>query len=238
MPKDIIIACDFSNKKELLKFLQKLGDVRPYLKIGMELFYSQGPSIVSELKMRGHNIFLDLKMHDIPNTVAKTTAVLANLGVDMINLHCAGGSYMMLLAQRQIDIVFKETGHKTNLIAVTQLTSTSQKMMQEELLIPQNMEDVVLAYAKNAKNCGLSGVVCSAWEANIIHDNIAQDFLTITPGIRFKDSKKDDQVRIITPKKARQYGSDYIVVGRAITNSNNPLKAYNYCCNEFLQSNL
>ncbi len=235
MPKDVIIACDFSSKKELMDFLQGFGEYRPYLKIGMELFYSQGASIVSELKNRGHKIFLDLKMHDIPNTVAKTTAVLANLGVDMLNLHCAGGSDMMRLAQRQIDNVFQTMGHKTDLIAVTQLTSISQKMMEDELLIPQKMEDVVLAYAKNAQQCGLSGVVCSAWEADIIHTHIAEDFLTITPAIRFKDDKQDDQVRIMTPRKAREYGCDYIVVGRAITSSDNPVKAYEYCLDEFLK---
>ncbi len=231
MAKDVIIACDFSNKTDLMDFLDKFSEQRPYLKIGMELFYAEGADIVRELKERGHKIFLDLKLHDIPNTVKKSMAVLAGLGVDMLNLHASGGSEMMKAAMEGLESVGV---NRPLLIAVTQLTSLSQTMIEEELLIDKNLDDVCTHYAKNAKNAGLDGVVCSAFEAKKIHSDVGADFLTVTPAIRFADGKKDDQVRVMTPARAREEGADYIVVGRAITKADDVLKAYNRCVNEFL----
>ncbi len=224
--KDVIIACDFDTKSELLDFLEKFGNKRPYLKIGMQLFYSEGADIIKVLKDRGHKIFLDLKLHDIPNTVKNSISVLAKLGVDMINVHAVGTTKMMNAAREAIDEL---DGEKPLLIAVTQLTSTSQEVMNKELLIDKTLDDVVLHYAKNAKNSGLDGIVCSALEAKKIHDNLGADFLTVTPGIRFSDGSNDDQVRVVTPEKAREYGADYIVVGRAITKAKDPLEAYERC---------
>lgn len=231
MSKDVIIACDFASREELMSFLKKLGEKRLYLKIGMELYYALGPQTVKELKERGHSIFLDLKLHDIPNTVGKSMKVLASLGVDMINLHAAGGYEMMKAAREGIDTAGDE---KPLLIAVTQLTSISQESLEKELLIHGELEDVVAHYAKNAKRAGLDGVVCSPLEAKKVHRELGEGFLTVTPGIRFEDSKKDDQVRIMTPKKAREEGSDYIVVGRSITQAQDVKKAYEKCVKDFL----
>ncbi len=223
--KDVIIACDFASKQKLYDFLEKLEGEKPYLKIGMELFYQEGASLVKELKAKEYKTFLDLKLHDIPNTVASALKVLGDLEVDMINIHAAGTSKMMRLARETVDKMVK----KPLLIAVTQLTSTSEEMMQKELLISRQLDDVVLSYAKNAKECGLDGVVCSALEAKKIHAELGDDFLTVTPGIRFANSNKDDQVRVMTPKQASKEGADYIVVGRAITKAANPLEAYRQC---------
>ncbi len=223
--KDVIIACDFNSKENLYKFLQKLEGEKPYLKIGMELFYKEGASLVKELKAKEYKIFLDLKLHDIPNTVASALKVLGDLEVDMINIHAAGTSKMMRLARETVDKMAK----KPLLIAVTQLTSTSEEMMQKEILISRQLDDVVLSYAKNAKECGLDGIVCSALEAKKIHVELGDDFLTVTPGIRFADSNKDDQVRVMTPEQASKEGADYIVVGRAITKAEKPLEAYRKC---------
>ncbi len=231
MGKDVIIACDYSTKAELMAFLEKFGEQRPYLKIGMELYYAEGTAIVRELKARGHKIFLDLKLHDIPNTVKKSMAVLAGLGVDMLNLHASGGSEMMKSAIEGLESV---GGKRPLLIAVTQLTSLSQDMIEQELLINENLDDVCTHYAKNAKNAGLDGVVCSAFEAKKIHKDVGANFLTVTPAIRFASGKQDDQVRVMTPAMAREEGADYIVVGRAITQADDVLKAYNKCINDFL----
>ncbi len=223
--KDVIIACDFESKAKLYEFLEKMGEKRPYLKIGMELFYAEGAEIIRDLKDRGHKIFLDLKLHDIPNTVASAIRVLGKLDVDMVNIHAAGTSNMMLAAVNAL----KECANKPLLIAVTQLTSIDEVRMKKELLIDSNIDEVVLAYAKNAKNCGLDGVVCSPKEAKKIHEYLGEDFLTVTPGIRFAGSSADDQVRITTPQQAKKEGVDYIVVGRAITNAENPLHVYEKC---------
>ncbi len=223
--KDVIIACDFDSKRSLYEFLEKLEGEKPYLKIGMELFYKEGASLVKELKEKGYKIFLDLKLHDIPNTVASALKVLADLEVDMINVHAAGTSKMMKLARETVDKMAK----KPLLIAVTQLTSTSEETMKSELLIDKNLDDVVLSYAKNAKDSGLDGVVCSALEAKKVHQELGDEFLTVTPGIRFADSNKDDQVRVMTPEAASEEGADYIVVGRAITQAEKPLEAYKKC---------
>ena len=225
--KDVIIACDFENKELLYQFLDKLGEERPYLKIGMELFYQEGPSIVKELKAKGFKIFLDLKLHDIPNTVTKAANRIANLGVDVINVHASGGIKMMESACKAI----KEINKDTLVIAVTQLTSTSDQMLKEELLINNTMNETVKQYAINTKKAGLDGVVCSPLEAPIIKE---LGLISITPGIRFSDNTKDDQVRVTTPLKAKELGSNFIVVGRAITASENPKEAYLKCIKEFI----
>ena len=230
MGKAVIIACDFKNKEETLNFLNNFNDEKLYLKIGMELFYSEGPEIVREIKKRGHNIFLDLKLHDIPNTVEKAMKSLANLDVDMTNVHAAGTIKMMEAGLRGLT---KEDGTRPLLIAVTQLTSTSQEAMEQDLLIKENIEDVVMHYAENSKKAGLDGVVCSPLEVQAVKRKCGKEFLTITPGIRFSTDSKDDQSRITTPAKAKELGSDYIVVGRSITNAENPLEAYRKCVEDF-----
>ena len=233
MGKDVIVACDFDSKKETLDFLSIFEGKRlPFVKIGMELFYSEGPDIVREIKKRGHRIFLDLKLHDIPNTVKKSMHVLSELDVDITNLHIAGGSEMMRSA---ITGLTKSDGTRPLLIGVTMLTSTDQKMMEEELLIKGKLKDTVRSYAKNAKECGLDGVVCSPQEADDVHEWCGRDFITVTPGIRFpEDSGNDDQKRVMSPAMAREQGSDYIVVGRPITKADDPLEAYVRCVREFL----
>ena len=231
MARDVIVACDFPSKEATLTFLDKFTGRKPYVKIGMELFYSEGPDIVREIKKRGHKIFLDLKLHDIPNTVEKAMASLSKLDVDMTNVHAAGTKAMMEAAVRGLT---REDGTRPLLIAVTQLTSTSQERMQDELLINEDLDKVVLKYAKNAKEAGLDGVVCSPLEAGAIHEACGTDFFTITPGIRFADAAKDDQVRITTPADARTIGSDYIVVGRPITKAEDPVAAYERVCRDFL----
>lgn len=234
MAKDVIIACDFSGKKETLDFLSAFERTRkPFVKVGMELFYSEGPEIVRELKRRGHKVFLDLKLHDIPNTVRKTMRVLRDLGADMCNVHAAGTSEMMRAAREGLT---REDGSRPILVAVTQLTSTSEEAMQRELLIKDNLNDTIVKYAGNAKNSGLDGVVCSPLEASMVKNACGKDFITVTPGIRFPDSGKDDQVRITTPAHAREIGSDYIVVGRPITSVPDPVAAYERCINEFLKA--
>ena len=230
MGKAVIIACDFKNKEETLNFLNNFKDEKLYLKIGMELFYSEGPEIVREIKKRGHNIFLDLKLHDIPNTVEKAMKSLANLDVDMTNVHASGTIKMMEAGLRGLT---REDGTRPLLIAVTQLTSTSQETMEEDLLIKENIEDVVIHYAENSKKAGLDGVVCSPLEVQAVKRKCGKEFLTITPGIRFSTDSKDDQSRITTPAKAKELGSDYIVVGRSITNAENPLEAYRKCVEDF-----
>ena len=230
MGKAVIIACDFKNKEETLNFLNNFKDEKLYLKIGMELFYSEGPEIVREIKKRGHNIFLDLKLHDIPNTVEKAMKSLANLDVDMTNVHASGTIKMMEAGLRGLT---REDGTRPLLIAVTQLTSTSQETMEQDLLIKENIEDVVMHYAENSKKAGLDGVVCSPLEVQAVKRKCGKEFLTITPGIRFSTDSKDDQSRITTPAKAKELGSDYIVVGRSITNAENPKEAYRKCVEDF-----
>ena len=230
MGKSVIIACDFKDKEETLNFLNKFEDEKLYLKIGMELFYSEGPEIVREIKKRGHKIFLDLKLHDIPNTVEKAMKSLANLDVDMTNVHASGTIKMMEAGLRGLT---KEDGTRPLLIAVTQLTSTSQEVMEQDLLIKENIEDVVMHYAENSKKAGLDGVVCSPLEVQAVKRKCGKDFLTITPGIRFSTDSKDDQSRITTPAKAKELGSDYIVVGRTITKAENPQEAYRKCVEDF-----
>ena len=231
MNKDVIIACDFAGKEELFSFLQRFTDEKPFLKIGMELFYAEGPSIVKELKARGHKIFLDLKLHDIPNTVKKAMAVLSHLAIDMCNVHAAGTISIMEAA---LEGLTRPDGTRPLLIAVTQLTSTSEERMQNDLLIDRPLEEVVMHYAANAKIAGLDGVVCSPLEAGEVKAVCGNSFLTVTPGIRFADGEKGDQVRITTPAKAREMGSDYIVVGRPITQAEDPVAAYRRCVAEFL----
>lgn len=231
MAKDVIIACDFPSKEATLEFLDKFSGKKPYVKIGMELFYSEGPAIVKEIKERGHQIFLDLKLHDIPNTVEKAMAALSGLDVDMCNLHAAGTRDMMEAALRGLT---REDGSRPLLIAVTQLTSTSQERMQKELLINEDLDKVVISYAQNAKEAGLDGVVCSPLEAGKIHESCGESFLTVTPGVRFADGDKGDQVRVTTPEKAKELGSDYIVVGRPITKVEDPVAAYERVCKEFI----
>lgn len=230
MGKSVIIACDFKDKEETLNFLNKFEDEKLYLKIGMELFYSEGPEIVREIKKRGHKIFLDLKLHDIPNTVEKAMKSLANLDVDMTNVHASGTIKMMEAGLKGLT---KEDGTRPLLIAVTQLTSTSQEVMEQDLLIKENIEDVVMHYAENSKKAGLDGVVCSPLEVQAVKRKCGKDFLTITPGIRFSTDSKDDQSRITTPAKAKELGSDYIVVGRTITKAENPQEAYRKCVEDF-----
>lgn len=231
MNKDVIIACDFASKEELFSFLQRFTDEKPFLKIGMELFYAEGPSIVKELKASGHKIFLDLKLHDIPNTVKKAMAVLSHLEIDMCNVHAAGTISMMEAA---LEGLTRPDGTRPLLIAVTQLTSTSEERMQNDLLIDRPLEEVVMHYAANAKIAGLDGVVCSPLEAGEVKAVCGNSFLTVTPGVRFADGEKGDQVRITTPAKAREMGSDYIVVGRPITKAEDPVAAYRRCVAEFL----
>ena len=230
MGKAVIIACDFKDKEETLNFLNKFEDEKLYLKIGMELFYSEGPEIVREIKKRGHKIFLDLKLHDIPNTVEKAMKSLAKLDVDMTNVHASGTIKMMEAGLRGLT---KEDGTRPILIAVTQLTSTSQEVMEQDLLIKENIEDVVMHYAENSKKAGLDGVVCSPLEVQAVKKKCGKEFLTITPGIRFSEDSKDDQSRITTPAKAKELGSDYIVVGRSITKAENPQEAYRKCVEDF-----
>ena len=231
MGKDVIVACDFSSKEETMAFLDKFEGRKPFVKIGMELFYAEGPDIVREIKARGHKIFLDLKLHDIPNTVKKSMAVLSRLDVDMTNLH-AGGTIAMMEAA--IEGFTRPDGTRPLLIAVTQLTSTSEERMKSDLLINEKMDKVVMHYAHNAKLAGLDGVVCSPVEAGKVHETCGNDFLTVTPGVRFADGDKGDQVRVMTPEQAKKIGSDYIVVGRPITAAADPVAAYERCINEFV----
>ena len=230
MGKDVIIACDFKNKQETLNFLDLFKEEKLFLKIGMELFYAEGPDIVREIKLRGHKIFLDLKLHDIPNTVEKAMKSLSNLNIDMCNVHAAGTIDMMKAAIRGLT---KEDGTRPLLIAVTQLTSTSEERMQNELLINYKIDEVVKKYAVNAKDAGLDGVVCSPLEAGKVKENCGNEFITVTPGVRFETDNVGDQVRITTPKKAKEIGSDYIVVGRPITKAENPVEVYKRCVKDF-----
>lgn len=231
MGKDVIIACDFPSKEATLEFLSKFTDEKPYVKIGMELFYGAGPEIVREIKKMGHKIFLDLKLHDIPNTVKKAMSVLSHLDVDMCNLHASGTVAMMEAA---IEGLTRPDGTRPLLIAVTQLTSTSQEAMENDLLIKEPIANVVMHYASNAKKAGLDGVVCSPLEAGVVHEKCGKDFITVTPGVRFADGDVGDQVRVTTPAKAKEIGSDYIVVGRPITAAQDPVAAYRRCVAEFV----
>lgn len=231
MGKDVMIACDFSNAKTTFEFLDMFTARKPFVKIGMELFYAEGPSIVREIKKRGHKIFLDLKLHDIPNTVKKSMAVLAGLDVDMTNVHAAGTVEMMRAAREGLT---RPDGTRPLLIAVTQLTSTSEERMQKELLISSSINDTIRHYAENAKAAGLDGVVCSPLESALVKDACGGSFLTVTPGVRFAGGDVGDQVRVTTPEKAKEIGSDYIVVGRAITAAPDPVAAYQRCCDEFI----
>ena len=228
--REVIIACDFSSKEATLAFLDQFKDVKPFVKIGMELYYAEGPSIVKEIKERGHKIFLDLKLHDIPNTVYKAMKNVAALGVDMTNVHAAGTIEMMKAAKKAID----QLNPNTKLIALTQLTSTSEEMMQKELWIDHPINDTIQHYALNTQQAGLDGVVCSPLEAKLVKDVCNEDFITVTPGIRFDDASKGDQKRVTTPAMAREIGSSYIVVGRPITASDDPVAAYNRCVREFV----
>ena len=230
MGKDVIIACDFSSKEQTLDFLKKFGDRKPYVKIGMELFYAEGPAIIREIKSMGHKIFLDLKLHDIPNTVKKAINVLSGLDVDMCNVHAGGTKAMMEAA---LEGLVRPDGTRPLLIAVTQLTSTTQERMENDLLIKEPMEDVVGHYARNARDAGLDGVVCSPLESGRVHDICGSGFLTVTPGVRFADDDKGDQARVTTPARAKELGSDYIVVGRSITGAADPVGAYELCISEF-----
>lgn len=231
MGKDVIIACDFKSKEDTLCFLDKFTGRKPFVKIGMELFYAEGPSIVREIKARGHKIFLDLKLHDIPNTVKKAMSVLSNLDVDVCNLHAAGTVRMMEAA---IEGLTREDGTRPLLIAVTQLTSTDQEAMENDLLIKEPIDKVVMHYASRAKAAGLDGVVCSPLEAEKVHSTCGKEFLTVTPGVRFADGDMGDQKRVMTPADAKKIGSDYIVVGRPITAAEDPVAAYERCVNEFV----
>ena len=230
MGKDVIIACDFDSAEKVFAFLDKFTGRKPFVKIGMELYYAEGPSIVREIKKRGHKIFLDLKLHDIPNTVKKSMAVLSRLDVDMTNLHAAGTGRMMEAA---IEGLTREDGTRPLLIAVTQLTSTDEETMKKDLLIDAPIADVVMHYAENAKNSGLDGVVCSPLEAGNVHERCGEKFLTVTPGVRFADGDIGDQKRVMTPAEAKKIGSDYIVVGRPITAADDPVAAYERCVAEF-----
>ncbi len=231
MGKDVIIACDFASAEDTFKFLDKFEGKKPFVKIGMELYYAEGPSIVREIKRRGHKIFLDLKLHDIPNTVKKAMAVLSRLDVDMCNLHAGGAIPMM---QGALEGLTRPDGTRPMLIAVTQLTSTDQETMTRDLLIDAPIADVVMHYASNAKAAGLDGVVCSPLEAGKVHERCGSDFVTVTPGVRFADGDKGDQKRVMTPEEANRIGSDYIVVGRPITAAEDPVAAYERCCREFI----
>ena len=231
MGKDVIVACDFASKQDVMKFLDLFQDEKPFVKIGMELFYAEGPSIVREIKARGHKIFLDLKLHDIPNTVKKSMSVLSRLDVDMTNLHAAGTKRMM---QAAIEGLTREDGSRPILIAVTQLTSTDQESMENDLWIREPIDQVVMHYAENAKDAGLDGVVCSPLEAEKVHNTCGKDFVTVTPGVRFADGDIGDQKRVMTPTEAKKIGSDYIVVGRPITAAPDPVAAYKRCVAEFV----
>ena len=230
MGKDVIVACDFSSAEQTFNFLDKFTGRKPFVKIGMELYYAEGPSIVRQIKARGHKIFLDLKLHDIPNTVKKAMAVLSNLDVDITNLHAAGATAMM---QGALEGLTRPDGSRPLLIAVTQLTSTDQQTMERDLLIKEPIDEVVMHYAETAKNAGLDGIVCSPLEAGKVHDRCGKNFLTITPGVRFADGEIGDQKRVMTPAAAKEIGSDYIVVGRPITAAADPVAAYERCVAEF-----
>ena len=230
MGKDVIVACDFASAEQTFAFLDKFTGRKPFVKIGMELYYAEGPAIVKEIKKRGHKIFLDLKLHDIPNTVKKAMAVLRNLDVDITNLHAAGATAMM---QGALEGLTREDGTRPLLIAVTQLTSTDQETMERDILIREPIDQVVMHYANTAKNAGLDGIVCSPLEASKVHDTCGKDFLTITPGVRFADGDVGDQKRVMTPAQAKEIGSDYIVVGRPITAAADPVAAYERCVAEF-----
>ena len=231
MAKDVIIACDFPSAAETLAFLDRFPGEKPFVKIGMELFYAEGPAIVRAIRARGHRIFLDLKLHDIPNTVKKAMRVLSGLDVDLVNLHAAGTRAMMSAA---LEGLTRPDGTRPLLIAVTQLTSTDQAALEGELLIEKPIGDVVLSYARNAAAAGLDGVVCSPLEAGTVHESCGENFLTVTPGVRFADAGQDDQKRVTTPQRARELGSDYIVVGRPITQAADPVAAWERCRKEFL----
>ena len=231
MGKDVIIACDFASAQQIFDFLDKFTGQKPFVKIGMELFYAEGPQIVKEIKQRGHKIFLDLKLHDIPNTVKKAMAVLRDLDVDICNLHASGATPMMKAA---LEGLTRPDGTRPLLIAVTQLTSTDQETMERDLWIEKPIDQVVMHYAENAKNAGLDGVVCSPLEAQKVHDLCGADFLTVTPGVRFADGDVGDQKRVMTPAQAKEIGSDYIVVGRPITAAADPVAAYERCVAEFV----
>lgn len=231
MSKDVIIALDFDTREKTLAFLEQFTEEKPFVKIGMELYYAEGPAIVREIKARGHKIFLDLKLHDIPNTVKKAMAVLSGLEVDMLNLHAAGTKAMMEAA---VEGVTRPDGSRPLLIAVTQLTSTSQERMERDLLIEGTLEHVVMHYARCAAEAGLAGVVCSPLEAGMVHEACGTDFVTVTPGVRFADGDVGDQVRVTTPARAKELGSDYIVVGRPITQAADPVGAYRKCAAEFI----
>ena len=230
MGKDVIIACDFSSAEATYAFLDKFQEKKPFVKIGMELYYAEGPSIVKEIKARGHKIFLDLKLHDIPNTVKKAMAVLSNLDVDITNLHAAGATAMM---QGALEGLTRPDGTRPLLIAVTQLTSTDQETLERDILIERPIDEVVMSYAETAKNAGLDGIVCSPLEAGKVHERCGEKFLTITPGVRFADGDIGDQKRVMTPAAAKEIGSDYIVVGRPITAAADPVAAYERCVAEF-----
>ena len=231
MAKDVIIACDFPSAAETLAFLDRFPGEKPFVKIGMELFYAEGPAIVRAIRARGHRIFLDLKLHDIPNTVKKAMRVLSGLDVDLVNLHAAGTRAMMSAA---LEGLTRPDGTRPLLIAVTQLTSTDQTALETELLIEKPIGDVVLSYARNAAAAGLDGVVCSPLEAGTVHESCGADFITVTPGVRFAEAGQDDQKRVTTPQRARELGSDYIVVGRPITQAADPVAAWERCRKEFL----
>lgn len=231
MGKDVIVACDFSSAEQTFNFLDKFTGKKPFVKIGMELFYAEGPEIVKQIKARGHKIFLDLKLHDIPNTVKKAMSVLSDLDVDITNLHAAGTTAMM---QGALEGLTRADGSRPLLIAVTQLTSTDQEAMERDLLIHEPIDQVVMHYAKTAMNAGLDGIVCSPLEAGKVHETCGAEFLTITPGVRFADGDVGDQKRVMTPAQAKEIGSDYIVVGRPITAAEDPVAAYERCVTEFV----
>lgn len=232
MKRDVIVALDFKDGKTALNFLDKFVDKKLFVKVGMELFYAEGPSIVKEIKERGHKIFLDLKLHDIPNTVKGGMRSLSHLGVDIVNVHAAGTISMMKAA---LEGSIRDDGTRPLVIAVTQLTSTSEERMKEELLIESKINDTIVHYAKNAKKAGLDGVVCSPLEAGMVKNAVGMDFITVTPGVRFDDGEKGDQVRVTTPKNAKEIGTDFIVVGRPITQAENPVEVYNRCVEEFCE---
>ena len=231
MGKDVIIACDFASREQVFEFLDKFTEAKPFVKIGMELFYAEGPQIVRDIKARGHKIFLDLKLHDIPNTVTKAMRVLSNLDVDMTNLHAAGTTAMMEGALKGLT---REDGSRPMLIAVTQLTSTDQESMERDILIREPIDKVVMHYARTARNAGLDGIVCSPLESGKVHEACGNDFVTVTPGVRFAENDSGDQKRVMTPAEAKRIGSDYIVVGRPITAAADPVAAYERCVREFV----